>query len=144
MLENEIEGIDLLFVNFYPFERVLEKHANNFERIIENIDIGGPAMVRSAAKNFSSVGVVVDTSDYELIVEQLDKNSEKSLETRLYLAKKLSLIFLDMMRRSLIFFHLPIGEERLSKKFRNDHLATCRWFDNEIRRKSSSRSMFLY
>ena len=75
MLENEIEGIDLLFVNFYPFERVLEKHASNFERIIENIDIGGPAMVRSAAKNFSSVGVVVDTSDYELIVEQLDKNS---------------------------------------------------------------------
>ena len=89
MLENEIEGIDLLFVNFYPFERVREKHASNFERIIENIDIGGPAMVRSAAKNFSSVGVVVDTSDYELIVEQLDKNSGKiSLEIRLYLAKK--------------------------------------------------------
>ena len=89
MLENEIEGIDLLFVNFYPFERVLEQHSEDFEKIIESIDIGGPAMVRSAAKNFSSVGVVVDTNDYELIVEQLDKNSGKiSFETRLYLAKK--------------------------------------------------------
>ena len=89
MSEQGIKAIDILVVNFYPFERVVEENSHHFDKIIENIDIGGPAMVRSAAKNFSSVAVVVDTNDYELILDELDKYEGKiRLETRFYLAKK--------------------------------------------------------
>ena len=67
-----VEGIDLVCVNLYPFKATIEK-LMTFEEIIENIDIGGPAMVRSAAKNFDSVIIVTDVADYDLVLNNLKK-----------------------------------------------------------------------
>jgi phosphoribosylaminoimidazolecarboxamide formyltransferase/IMP cyclohydrolase len=75
-----IVGIDLVCVNLYPFKETIAK-TDDFNEIIENIDIGGPAMVRSAAKNFSDVIVVTDILDYDVVVEAL-KNGQNSLEFR--------------------------------------------------------------
>ena len=65
---NSINTIDLLIVNLYPFEDTIKKDVS-FEECIENIDIGGPAMIRAAAKNHNSVAVVVDKDDYGLIIK---------------------------------------------------------------------------
>ena len=75
-----VEGIDLVCVNLYPFKATIEK-TDNFEEIIENIDIGGPAMVRSAAKNFDSVIIVTDVADYDLVLNNL-KNNTNTVEFR--------------------------------------------------------------
>ncbi len=75
-----IEGIDLVCVNLYPFKDTINK-TNDFEEIIENIDIGGPAMLRSAAKNFDSVIVLTDIIDYDLVLNNL-KNDTNTLEFR--------------------------------------------------------------
>ena len=77
MKEHEIQNIDLLVVNLYPFEETILKKSD-YETCIENIDIGGPAMIRAAAKNHSHVGVVVDPDDYNFIIKEL-KNSQSSL-----------------------------------------------------------------
>ncbi|MGP1484525.1 MAG: bifunctional phosphoribosylaminoimidazolecarboxamide formyltransferase/IMP cyclohydrolase [Campylobacter sp.] len=68
--EQGIDGIDLVCVNLYPFKQAIMK-TDDFDEIIENIDIGGPAMVRSAAKNFKSVYVVTDPLDYDIILQNL-------------------------------------------------------------------------
>ncbi len=78
--EHGITGIDLVCVNLYPFKETISK-TDDFDEIIENIDIGGPAMVRSAAKNFNDVLVVTDVNDYELVIAAL-KNGKNSLEFR--------------------------------------------------------------
>src|SRR3954469_8612527 len=65
---NQIELIDLVFVNLYPFEETVAKPGVHFEEAIENIDIGGPSMLRSAAKNHESVTVVVDAGDYDAVL----------------------------------------------------------------------------
>ncbi len=70
---NNFENIDLIIVNFYPFEKTL-KNTNNHNKIIENIDVGGPAMVRSAAKNYRDVTVITSTEQYDELIEQLKKN----------------------------------------------------------------------
>ncbi len=89
MAEHDIRGIDLLVVNLYPFEETVAKDPSNTPEIIENIDIGGPAMLRSAAKNFESVAVVVDPSDYADLVEELNRTGGSlSAETRFKLAVK--------------------------------------------------------
>jgi len=75
-----VEGIDLVCVNLYPFKATIEK-TDDFEQIIENIDIGGPAMVRSAAKNFDSVIIVTDVADYDLVLNNL-KNDTNTQEFR--------------------------------------------------------------
>ena len=75
-----VEGIDLVCVNLYPFKATIEK-TDDFEEIIENIDIGGPAMVRSAAKNFDSVIIVTDVADYDLVLNNL-KNDTNTVEFR--------------------------------------------------------------
>ncbi|MCB9799958.1 MAG: bifunctional phosphoribosylaminoimidazolecarboxamide formyltransferase/IMP cyclohydrolase [Candidatus Omnitrophica bacterium] len=69
-----IKSIDLVVVNLYPFEQVTSKKSVKFEEAIENIDIGGPSMLRSAAKNFDSVTVVCDPSDYAHVVDDLHKH----------------------------------------------------------------------
>lgn len=86
--ENEIDFIDLVCVNLYPFEETLKKENVSDEEIIENIDIGGPSMLRSAAKNFNFVTVVTDAKDYENILSELKDNGDTSIETRRYLAAK--------------------------------------------------------
>lgn len=75
-----VEAIDLVCVNLYPFKATIEK-TDDFEEIIENIDIGGPAMVRSAAKNFDSVIIVTDPSDYSLVLNAIS-NGENTVEFR--------------------------------------------------------------
>ena len=71
--EQEIENIDLLVVNLYPFEDTI-KNKSNHKTCIENIDIGGPAMIRAAAKNHESVGVIVDPNDYDEIINEINDN----------------------------------------------------------------------
>ena len=86
--ENGIGMIDLVVVNLYPFEETLEKEGVSEEEIIEQIDIGGPSMLRSAAKNFRSVTVVTDPADYSTVIEQLSANGDTTLEFRKTLARK--------------------------------------------------------
>jgi phosphoribosylaminoimidazolecarboxamide formyltransferase / IMP cyclohydrolase len=80
--------IDLVVVNLYPFEQTMAKQGALFEEIIENIDIGGPAMVRSAAKNHARVTVVCDPEDYGLVLSELQATDEVSEGTRRRLAAK--------------------------------------------------------
>ena len=78
----KFENIDLVIVNFYPFEKTLKK-TQNHRKIIENIDIGGPAMVRSAAKNYNDVTVITSSDQYEELIEELNKyNGHTSLNFR--------------------------------------------------------------
>jgi phosphoribosylaminoimidazolecarboxamide formyltransferase/IMP cyclohydrolase len=86
--EHGIVPIDLVVVNLYPFSATAAKPGVTAEELIENIDIGGPAMVRSAAKNFQSVGVVTDPDDYAPVVAELREQRKLSLATRLRLARK--------------------------------------------------------
>jgi len=86
--EHGIQDIDLVVVNLYPFEETINSDSNE-EKCIENIDIGGPAMLRSAAKNHQFVTVVTDTNDYQDIISELDKNEgSTTIEFRKKLAAK--------------------------------------------------------
>ncbi|HUL79610.1 MAG TPA: bifunctional phosphoribosylaminoimidazolecarboxamide formyltransferase/IMP cyclohydrolase, partial [Vicinamibacteria bacterium] len=85
--KHEIAPIDVVVVNLYPFEDKVAKGCP-FEEAVENVDIGGPTMVRAAAKNFRHVAVVVDPADYGLLLEQLDREGGIDAATRLYLAQK--------------------------------------------------------
>ena len=75
-----VEGIDLVCVNLYPFKETIEK-TEDFDEIIENIDIGGPTMVRSSAKNFRDVIIVTSTSDYDTVIDAIE-NDKNTLEFR--------------------------------------------------------------
>jgi phosphoribosylaminoimidazolecarboxamide formyltransferase / IMP cyclohydrolase len=87
--ENDIEYIDLVVVNLYPFRETVAKENVTGEEAIENIDIGGPSMIRSAAKNFHDVAVVVSPADYILIIDEMTANDGGiSLNTRFNLARK--------------------------------------------------------
>ncbi len=89
MKENGIKNIDLIVVNLYQFEKTVAKEGVTLEDAIENIDIGGPAMLRSSAKNFNDVTVIVDPSDYDLVLKEMAENQGSTLlKTRFYLAKK--------------------------------------------------------
>lgn len=87
MEEHGIEPIDLLAVNLYPFEETIARSDTTIDDAIENIDIGGPAMIRAASKNHAGVAVVVDPEDYEAVLESL-KSNELSLDYRRRLAAK--------------------------------------------------------
>ena len=82
-----IGAIDLVVVNLYPFEATVAKGADR-DTIIENIDIGGPSMVRSAAKNHAFVAIVTDPGDYAALIEQLDAHGGTDLDFRRKLAAK--------------------------------------------------------
>ena len=86
--QHGIAPIDLVVVNLYPFEEVAAKIYLPAEELIENIDIGGPTMLRSAAKNFESVTVVTDPADYERVAAELEAKKDTSLALRLELARK--------------------------------------------------------
>jgi phosphoribosylaminoimidazolecarboxamide formyltransferase/IMP cyclohydrolase len=87
--EHHIEFIDLVAVNLYPFEKTAAKPGVTLEELIENIDIGGPSMIRSAAKNFHDVTVVVDAQDFSPVLAELHANRGSiSRETRARLARK--------------------------------------------------------
>ncbi|MBW3637972.1 MAG: bifunctional phosphoribosylaminoimidazolecarboxamide formyltransferase/IMP cyclohydrolase [Armatimonadetes bacterium] len=82
-----IAPIDLVCVNLYPFEETVARPDVTLAEAVENIDIGGPSMVRSAAKNYASVTIVVDPADYDLVLQEL-KSGDTTLETRKQLATK--------------------------------------------------------
>jgi len=95
-----IDTIEMVVVNLYPFEETISKKGVSFAEAIENIDIGGPAMLRSASKNFQDVAVIVEPSDYEKVLEEMKSlNADLSYATRLELAKK---VFIDTSRYDAI------------------------------------------
>jgi len=83
-----IEPIDLVIINLYPFKETILKQGVRLEDAIENIDIGGPTMLRAAAKNYNDVTVVIDPKDYSLIIKEIKSNSDTSIDTRYKLALK--------------------------------------------------------
>jgi phosphoribosylaminoimidazolecarboxamide formyltransferase/IMP cyclohydrolase len=117
--EHGIAPIDLVVVNLYPFEATAAKQGLTAEELIENIDIGGPTMLRSAAKNFESVTVVTDPADYARVAEELDATRETSLATRLDLARKVfattsrydGLITTELERLSAAASLVELGEK---------------------------------
>jgi phosphoribosylaminoimidazolecarboxamide formyltransferase / IMP cyclohydrolase len=87
--EHGILPIDMLVVNLYAFEKTAAKPGAHFEEIIENIDIGGPSMVRSAAKNFQDVAIVTSPADYDAIADEMEqRGGELSLQTKWRLAQQ--------------------------------------------------------
>ena len=86
--ENQIEFIDMVCVNLYPFRQTISKPDVTMEDAIENIDIGGPSMLRSAAKNYKDVTVVCDPIDYAQIIEEIKASGNTTLQTRLQLSAK--------------------------------------------------------
>ncbi len=88
MSKNKFPPIDLIIVNFYPFQKVVS-NTKNFKSIIENIDIGGPTMVRAAAKNFENVAIITNKNDYPLLIKELEKNGgSTSLKFRQLMSSK--------------------------------------------------------
>jgi phosphoribosylaminoimidazolecarboxamide formyltransferase/IMP cyclohydrolase len=89
MKEHGIRPIDMVVVNLYQFEKTVAKEGVTLEEAIENIDIGGPSMLRSSAKNFKDVTVIVDPSDYDKVLKEMDeRDGETTPKTRFRLAKK--------------------------------------------------------
>lgn len=109
--ELNIETIDIVIVNLYPFKATMLKEGVTREEAVENIDIGGPAMLRSAAKNYQDVAVIVDPKDYNQVMKELKENKEVSLDTKFYLMQK-------------VFMHTSNYDTMIAdylKKERNDH-----------------------
>ncbi|QIZ66458.1 bifunctional phosphoribosylaminoimidazolecarboxamide formyltransferase/IMP cyclohydrolase [Geobacillus subterraneus] len=88
LAEHGIRPIDLVVVNLYPFQQTIAKPDVTLAEAIENIDIGGPTMVRAAAKNYADVAIVVDPADYRAVIEELKANGSIQAETRQKLAAK--------------------------------------------------------
>jgi len=88
MSELGVEPIDIVVCNLYPFKQTVLKPGVSHEEIIENIDIGGPTMIRAAAKNYKFVTVITDPEDYPKVIEELQTNGETSASTKEMLAAK--------------------------------------------------------
>jgi len=113
MKQHDIKNIDMVIVNLYPFEKTIAKIDSTFEEAIENIDIGGPTMLRSAAKNFSDVTVIVDPLDYQLVLDDLKKNEGSvSKDVNFYLAVKV--FELTSKYDQIIFNYLQDKKNNLS------------------------------
>ena len=88
MVDNDIPGIDLVCVNLYPFAATIARPGVSFEDAIENIDIGGPTMLRAAAKNYGFTAVVSDPADYPKVIEMIQSDGGISHVASLELARK--------------------------------------------------------
>ncbi|HAE61585.1 MAG TPA: bifunctional phosphoribosylaminoimidazolecarboxamide formyltransferase/inosine monophosphate cyclohydrolase [Eubacteriaceae bacterium] len=86
--ELDIEPIDIIAVNLYPFKETISKEGVSLEEAVENIDIGGPTMIRAAAKNYRDVAVITDPADYKSVIDQLKKNNKIDLDVKYDLALK--------------------------------------------------------
>lgn len=93
--EHGIEDIDLIAVNLYAFEKTVENKDCTLENAIENIDIGGPTLLRASAKNFNDVTVIVDPSDYPRVIAEMKETGNTTLKTRFYLATKVFALTAD-------------------------------------------------
>jgi phosphoribosylaminoimidazolecarboxamide formyltransferase/IMP cyclohydrolase len=119
--EHGIAPIDLVVVNLYPFEATAAKSSLTAEELIENIDIGGPTMLRSAAKNFESVTVITDPADYTRVAAELEAARETSLATRVDLARKVfaatstydGMITTELERLSAATGHVTLSDREL-------------------------------
>ena len=88
MSKNKFPSLDLIVVNFYPFQKLV-RHSKSSKNIIENIDIGGPTMVRAAAKNFKNVAIITNKNDYQYLIKEIKKNKGKtSLKFRELMSSK--------------------------------------------------------
>ena len=119
--------IDLVIVNLYPFERAAADPATPFEGLVEEIDIGGPSLVRAAAKNFQDVLVVVAPHDYEAVVEELDREGGPSPAFRLQLARK-------------AFAHTAAYDAAIASALADVHVAGVRYQRRVSSDDSASRS----
>jgi len=89
MKEHGVKPIDMVVVNLYQFERTVAKEGVTLDEAVENIDIGGPSMLRSSAKNFKFVTVIVDPADYDVVLKEMEETGgETTLKTRFRLARK--------------------------------------------------------
>lgn len=113
--DNNIELIDLVVVNLYPFKETILKPDVTYADAVENIDIGGPSMLRSAAKNHASVTVVVDPADYAVVLDELAANGETSYETRQRLAAKVFRHTAAYDALIAAYFTAQVGEEKPEK-----------------------------
>jgi len=116
-----IRPIDLVVVNLYPFEATAAKAGLTAEELVENIDIGGPTMLRSAAKNWESVTVLTDPADYDRVADELERNRDTALSTRLSLARKVfattsrydGMIATELERLSVASGHLTLASREI-------------------------------
>ncbi|MCP4481387.1 MAG: bifunctional phosphoribosylaminoimidazolecarboxamide formyltransferase/IMP cyclohydrolase [bacterium] len=114
--KHEIEYIDMVVVNLYPFKEMLEKDDVMHEEMIENIDIGGPSMLRSAAKSYESVVVVCDNKDYDMVLQELGKEEGISLEKRAILASK---VFIETSAYDNLIHNYLLNNNHGKKLFPN-------------------------
>jgi phosphoribosylaminoimidazolecarboxamide formyltransferase/IMP cyclohydrolase len=116
MEEHGIEPIDLLVVNLYPFEQTIAREDATIGDAIENIDIGGPAMIRAASKNHDGVAVIVEPDDYESVLEDL-KNDKLSLASRRRLAAKAYAHTASYDTAITGYLSRSLGDEALGQRF---------------------------
>lgn len=124
--EHGIQPIDMVVVNLYAFEKTAAKPGVAFEELIENIDIGGPSMIRSAAKNFHDVAIVTSPSDYQAVAEELERSGGTlSLETKWRLAQKAfattaayDSAIASVLERIPADFHLPPADASFPQTLR--------------------------
>lgn len=137
--ENNISPIDMVCVNLYPFEATIAKPDVTMEDAIENIDIGGPSMLRSAAKNFRDVTVVCDPTDYPTIIEEITLNGNTQYDTRLRLSAKAFTHTALYDSRIAEFMRRAAGlPEKLFLSF--DEVQTLRYGENPHQKASFYRS----
>ena len=138
-----IEPIDMVVVNLYPFKETVLKPGVKFEDIVENIDIGGPSMIRAAAKNYRSVAVVTDPDQYKMIIDELNTNgeiSEKILE-KLMLEAFINTAEYDSMIASYMFGKLGDGFPR-SFPIPSEKVEDLRYGENPNQKAAFYRSPF--
>jgi len=124
MKEHGIEPIDLVVVNLYPFEQTVAKPGCTLEEAIENIDIGGPTMLRSAAKNYTDVAVVVSPRDYVRVLEEIQKTGEVSARTRFELCRT---VFLHTARYDSAISAYLDGQVPAEEKTRFPNILTLQF-----------------
>jgi len=115
MAEHRIDPIDLLAVNLYPFEATVAREDATLDEAIENIDIGGPAMIRAASKNHDGVAVVVDPDDYDTVVDAL-QNDELDLDSRRRLAAKAYAHTASYDAAITRYLGAAVGDDRLGER----------------------------
>ncbi|MCS4488944.1 bifunctional phosphoribosylaminoimidazolecarboxamide formyltransferase/IMP cyclohydrolase [Streptococcus sciuri] len=113
--EHKIDLIDLVVVNLYPFKETILKPDVTYADAVENIDIGGPSMLRSAAKNHASVTVIVDPADYAVVLDELKNAGETTLETRKRLAAKVFRHTASYDALIADYFTKQVGEKKPEK-----------------------------
>jgi phosphoribosylaminoimidazolecarboxamide formyltransferase/IMP cyclohydrolase len=107
---HDIVPIDMLVINLYPFEKTINNPNSRWSDIVENIDIGGPAMLRAGAKNYKYVDVLIDPHDYDVVLEEISRDAGTRETTRLRLAQK-------------VFGHISAYDSLISKVMADEYLA---------------------